>query len=117
MLPVCTSTLKPFVIGSFNSVGVYAPGFYGYTPGEACASFSVGVGGYMVAADAYTCRPSVNSYTYPVLKACEPLAVSPFSMSVADGVTLSGLILSVWVSALVFRWFIAALRGKGEESA
>ena len=43
------------------------------------------------------------------------LNLAPFAMSVEDGALLSGLILSVWISALVFRFFIRTLRDKGEE--
>lgn len=34
---------------------------------------------------------------------------SPFRMSVEDGATLSGLIISVWVSALIGRWLIRVI--------
>lgn len=42
------------------------------------------------------------------------VSLIPFSMSVQDGALLSGLIVSVWVSALVFRYFIRMVRNPGE---
>jgi hypothetical protein len=39
---------------------------------------------------------------------------SPFRMSVADGAALSGLILAVWVSALVGRFLIRVVRSDAE---
>lgn len=114
MLPSCTSTQKPFVIGSFNAPGVYPGSYSGHTQGEACAAFSVAIGGYMVNADQFTCRPSVNTYVYPVHLQCEVLTKSPFVMSVADGAQLTGLILAVWASAYAFRMLINVVRDKGE---
>ena len=39
----------------------------------------------------------------------------PFTMSIEDGAILSGLIISCWVSALIFRWFIRMLRDRDTE--
>lgn len=40
---------------------------------------------------------------------------SPFVMSVADGALLSGAIISVWVSALIFRSFIRTVLGRNND--
>jgi hypothetical protein len=52
--------------------------------------------------------------SFPIARVCEPLASSPFVMSVADGALLSGLIVSVWVSAAIWRWATRALGNKGD---
>lgn len=39
---------------------------------------------------------------------------SPFVMSVEDGAALSGMIILVWVGAMIFRWFIRTLQDRGE---
>lgn len=42
---------------------------------------------------------------------------SPFRMSVGDGVALSALILSVWVSALIARNLIRVVRSDADSSS
>lgn len=116
MLPSCGPTQKPFQVIQSGAVVPYA-GATGYTPSEACTAFAQGSGVAVHSVTQDYCKWTYDSgaTTWPIIKACEPVVRSPFTMSVADGAQLSGLILSVWVSAAIFRWFIAAVRNRGEE--
>jgi hypothetical protein len=93
MLPVCTSTQKPYVIG-YNA----QPGFYanssGNTPAEACQSFVTALGYQLTAVSTMQCNWSASSQSYPVLKICDD---SPqlTADKIADMSLLWGLFLVV----------------------
>lgn len=66
-----------------------------------------------------TCSPTVGSVTItPTLRACDEtdwLSYYPLSLSVADGLIVSGAIASVWIIAWVWRSLVAALGSDGED--
>lgn len=105
MLPTCSESHKTHSITAFG-------GTYHYDgPALACSSV---LGSDFSSADEFTCY-SKNNGNYAIVKNCEPSVLSPFTMPVSDGLQLSALILSVWVSAAIFRWLVAAVRNRGDE--
>lgn len=115
MLDTCTSEQRPFAVGVPYSLGNYL--YPGDSPAEACRNFAVGYSGVFAGVTEFQCVVSFggSSSISPVVRVCEPVASSPFSMSVQDGAALSMLIISVWVSAAIFKWLARVVSDKGDK--
>lgn len=111
MLDVCVTGQFPFRSLAPN----YGPFFAeGNSPGEVCAATSVALGpAPLVSVTEHQCV--LEGYPpIAIAPVCRVVDYSPFSMPAADGVLLSGLILSVWVSAAVFRWLVRTVYDRGD---
>lgn len=79
MLPSCTTTAKPYIIGLYDRVGTYAA-TAASTPGEACQLFAAQVGQTITAVTTNACNiTGAAGYSYPILQLCEidPGVISP----------------------------------------
>lgn len=87
----------------------------GSSPGELCSLTSAVLGAApIVSISAYQCV--IEGYPpVAIASVCQFRDGSPFSMSAVDGALLAGLIISVWVSAAVFRWFYRAVYNGGSD--
>lgn len=117
MLPRCTSTQKPYSVGASSGAGAYPNvGYQGDTPAIACQNFARLDGTSLMRVDQHVCmRNDTPGVNFPIIQLCDPTRASALDLSLDDGILISGLILSVWVSAAVFRWLAAAVSSKGEE--
>lgn len=70
MLPVCTDTLKPYVVGSQNSVGIYADSA-AYSSGAACQLFAASTGNTLRSVNAESCSIAAVTNAYPVVLQCQ----------------------------------------------
>jgi hypothetical protein len=70
--------------------------------------------GSMTATGASTCTGS--EFVLLTQSELDFYTASPFRMSVADGAALSGLIVGVWVTALICRTWSRAIWGDAESS-
>lgn len=86
MLPACTTTLKPFVVGSQNSASVYADSAAD-SPGSACQLFAATTGNILRSVNAESCSIAAVTNAYPIAKQCDPLmSTDPYSY--ANGAAL-----------------------------
>lgn len=115
MLPACTTGQNVYqAISPFNAAPY--PSYVGDDVGGVCALIAATSpsGTYVSSLGSGSCVLSNAPYVYPVVRVCEPPTKSPFTMTLADGIQLSGLVIAVWVSAAIFRWLVRALGDKGE---
>lgn len=112
-LLTCSGTEAPFGVALTTSPSALqgGDGYPAFSPADSCRKFTSSNSYIFVSATEHTCsaQNAMLTNVYPVVRLCNEATTSPFVLSVADGAVLSALIISVWVSAMVFRSFIKAV--------
>ena len=100
-LPVCTSTQKPFAIGSRSTAGAVEAGSAGNSPGESCQGFASHNALLTEQVNEHSCTVTTYTTSFPVIKVCEPDASVKFSPEKAED-----MVDMFWslVLALVMVW-------------
>lgn len=78
MLPSCSTTAKPFVIGYSDAVGSYSF-TSSSTPGEACQAIAAYAGQSIVSVTTNSCSLTNRTIAFPIMQTCEvdPGVISP----------------------------------------
>lgn len=113
MLPVCGPSDTSYALRHPTTAsGAYAPAD---TPGDACAAHAALNSWEVASVTEHLCTFTTTPLVWPVVRTCTPAPVGPLSMSVQDGAALSMLIISVWVSAAIFKWLARVVSDRGDK--
>lgn len=82
MLPTCSATAKPFVVGFIDGVGSYSF-TEASTPGGACQALAAYAVQKIVGVTLNACSLTNQVYAFPILQTCEvdPGVISPERMA------------------------------------